>query len=276
LRIAWESENNAQLGQRAGGEKTVLAAAVTQILTSMASMQRTLQKLVAIQEVPPRSPATILSCYALTESRSPPRLELWQTATQKKQQFVRVDLKACINIKIIAGGRDIDIHSAPQALWTLAESLDTTPKPTPHSATSTGRAARRQQARCENAGEKSDLITGHPFITCKANGGIIDSCTPDSHQLKQKDLEFVIQSRALPTEYTYRTRHDDTLDSLCYVTKEANGQHNARPAGFGASFETAWVDTCRLPLAGEVELGETAKKLESALLSAMPMARIQK
>ncbi|EEY58762.1 uncharacterized protein PITG_10894 [Phytophthora infestans T30-4] len=119
--------------------------------------------------------------------------ELWQTATQKKQQFVRVDLKACINIKIIAGGRDIDIHSAPQV-----------------------------------------------------------------------------------QEYTYRTRHDDTLDSLCYVTKEANGQHNARPAGFGASFETAWVDTCRLPLAGEVELGETAKKLESALLSAMPMARIQK
>ncbi|KAF4131145.1 hypothetical protein GN958_ATG19580 [Phytophthora infestans] len=43
-------------------------------------------------------------------------LEPWHTATQKKQQFVRADLKACVNIMMGTGGRD--------ALWMLAEDLD--------------------------------------------------------------------------------------------------------------------------------------------------------
>ncbi|KAF4146847.1 hypothetical protein GN958_ATG03984 [Phytophthora infestans] len=71
LRTVWETENYAQLGQRVGGETTVLAAAVIQILTSMASMKRMLQKLVAMQEVPPRSPATTSSCCAPTEPSAP-------------------------------------------------------------------------------------------------------------------------------------------------------------------------------------------------------------
>ncbi|KAF4133256.1 hypothetical protein GN958_ATG17557 [Phytophthora infestans] len=76
LHAAWETESYAHLRQRTGGETTVLAAAVTQILTSMASMQRTQQKLVAMQEVPPRSPATTLSCCAPTESSAPPRTDV--------------------------------------------------------------------------------------------------------------------------------------------------------------------------------------------------------
>ncbi|RAW38987.1 hypothetical protein PC110_g4782 [Phytophthora cactorum] len=96
------------------------------------------------------------SAVAAAESSAPPRtdvvveahslagclynwytLKLWHTATQKKQQFVRADLKACINIMIIAVGRDVDVLSAPlerdgvahqlwkQTPWTLAESLGT-------------------------------------------------------------------------------------------------------------------------------------------------------
>ncbi|EGZ14111.1 hypothetical protein PHYSODRAFT_387176, partial [Phytophthora sojae] len=40
-------------------------------------------------------------------------LELWHTATQKKQQFVRADLKAGVNIMIIAAGREVDVPTAP-------------------------------------------------------------------------------------------------------------------------------------------------------------------
>ncbi|KAF4145885.1 hypothetical protein GN958_ATG04933 [Phytophthora infestans] len=54
----------------------------------------------------------------------------------KKQQFVRADLKACIIIMMVTGGRDMNIPAAPverngvsyrmwkQTLWTLAEDLD--------------------------------------------------------------------------------------------------------------------------------------------------------
>ncbi|GMF36377.1 unnamed protein product [Phytophthora fragariaefolia] len=55
LRTWWETENFAQLWERRGGDTTVLAATTTQILPSIAAMQRTLHKLVAIQEEKPRS-----------------------------------------------------------------------------------------------------------------------------------------------------------------------------------------------------------------------------
>ncbi|KAG3183039.1 hypothetical protein PC128_g14397 [Phytophthora cactorum] len=144
-------------------------------------MQRTLQKLVAMQEASPSRTVTTSACNcAAAESIAPPRadvvveahslagclynwdtLELCHTATQKKQRIVCADLKACINVMIIAGDWDVDVPSAPlerdgvvhqlwkQTLWMLAESLNKTP--TRRSAISTGRAARKRQACCENA-----------------------------------------------------------------------------------------------------------------------------
>ncbi|OWY94919.1 hypothetical protein PHMEG_00035216, partial [Phytophthora megakarya] len=50
LRTAWETENFGLLEERSNSNTTVLGAAVTQMLTSVASMQRTPHKLVAIQE----------------------------------------------------------------------------------------------------------------------------------------------------------------------------------------------------------------------------------
>ncbi|KAE9007679.1 hypothetical protein PR001_g16905 [Phytophthora rubi] len=50
LRAAWEMENFAQLGGNCGGDTAVLASAVTQMLSTIAAMQRTLGKLVAMQE----------------------------------------------------------------------------------------------------------------------------------------------------------------------------------------------------------------------------------
>ncbi|KAE8962167.1 hypothetical protein PR001_g29797, partial [Phytophthora rubi] len=124
LRTSWETENFAQLGERSGGDTTVLAAAITQILSSIAEMQRTLHKLVAMQGDKPRSDAspTVCNCATTAPVVQSCRdvvveayslagcfynwytLELWHTATQKKQQFARADLKASINIMIIAAG----------------------------------------------------------------------------------------------------------------------------------------------------------------------------
>ncbi|KAG3117453.1 hypothetical protein PI125_g3772 [Phytophthora idaei] len=109
---------------------------------------------------------------------------------------------------IIAVGRDVDVLSAPlerdgvahqlwkQTPWTLAESLDTNTNTALGNIDGKG-PLKKRQARCENAGEKIRLehrpaydALCSAFITCKANGGIVDRCTPDSHQWKQKDLEL--------------------------------------------------------------------------------------
>ncbi|KAG3074774.1 hypothetical protein PI125_g21896 [Phytophthora idaei] len=96
-------------------------------------MQRTLQKLVAMQEASPSRTVTAPACNcAAAESSAPSRadvvveahslagclynwytLKLWHTTTQKKRRLVRADLKACTNIMIIAGGRGVDVPSAP-------------------------------------------------------------------------------------------------------------------------------------------------------------------
>ncbi|KAG3010194.1 hypothetical protein PC120_g15194 [Phytophthora cactorum] len=55
--LLW-TENYAQLGQRAGGDTNILSTAVSQILASMASMLRTLQNLVAMQEASPSRTVT--------------------------------------------------------------------------------------------------------------------------------------------------------------------------------------------------------------------------
>ncbi|EGZ15138.1 hypothetical protein PHYSODRAFT_333408 [Phytophthora sojae] len=114
LRTAWQTENFGQLGERSNGNTTVLAAAVTQMLSSVSTMQRTLQKLVAVQESKSASAmAPQASTDAVVEAHSLAgcfynwyTLELWHTATQKKEQLVRADLKAGVNIMIIAAGRE--------------------------------------------------------------------------------------------------------------------------------------------------------------------------
>ncbi|KAE9074522.1 hypothetical protein PF010_g24647 [Phytophthora fragariae] len=135
LRAAWETENFAQLGGNCGGDTAVLASAVTQMLSSIAAMQRTLGKLVTMQE---KRDAQAEQAQAPSESSAPSVLvttdnssssveahtlagcfynwyvlQLWHTATNKKQQFVRADLKACINIMLIASGTHISIPAQP-------------------------------------------------------------------------------------------------------------------------------------------------------------------
>ncbi|EGZ13857.1 hypothetical protein PHYSODRAFT_249406 [Phytophthora sojae] len=131
LRTAWQTENFGQLGERSNGNTTILAATVTQMLSSIAAMQRTLQKLVAAHEskatsadgpapcrcagqAPQASTDTVVEAHSLAGCfYNWYTLELWHTATQKKQQFVRSDLKAGVNIMIIAAGREVDVTTAP-------------------------------------------------------------------------------------------------------------------------------------------------------------------
>ncbi|ETN14509.1 hypothetical protein PPTG_22131 [Phytophthora nicotianae INRA-310] len=131
---------------------------------------------------------------------------LWNTATQKKQQFVRADLKACINIMIIVAGRDVDVPAAPldpdgvanqlwkQELWTLSADLDTKTNAAlcklddkGNSKTPGSLRNRWRKQRTDHRGVYDALCSA--FITRKAGGVVVDCCTPDSHQWKQKDLE---------------------------------------------------------------------------------------
>ncbi|KAG3101631.1 hypothetical protein PI125_g14385 [Phytophthora idaei] len=108
---------------------------------------------------------------------------------------------------IIAGGRDVDVTSAPlerdgvahqlwkQALWTLADSLDKNINTAlgnidgKGGSKTTGSLRKRwRKIRLEHRPAYDALCLA--FITRKANGGIVDRCTPDSHQWKQKDLEL--------------------------------------------------------------------------------------
>ncbi|EGZ24502.1 hypothetical protein PHYSODRAFT_325616 [Phytophthora sojae] len=152
-------------------------------------MQRTLQKLVAAHE----SKAT--SADGAVAHGNP-----------KKQQFVRADLKAGVNVMIIAAGREVDVPTAPldrdgvayrlwkQRVWTLAEDLDKKVNAALGSIDGKGRSKtagslrkRWRKLRADHRSAYDALCSA--FITRKANGGIVDRCTPASHQWKQKDLE---------------------------------------------------------------------------------------
>ncbi|OWZ13497.1 hypothetical protein PHMEG_00013164 [Phytophthora megakarya] len=108
LRSAWETENFAQLGERCTGSSTVLAGAVTQMLSSIATMQRTLQKLVAMHETTPTSAASSAPCgYA-------------ECVTQQNNEVV-------VEAHSLAAPTEHDGVSYrlwKQIVWTLAENLD--------------------------------------------------------------------------------------------------------------------------------------------------------
>jgi hypothetical protein len=177
LRASWETENFAPLGDRSSGDSTVLAAAITQMFSSMATMQRTLQKLGAMQESNPakNTSPSVCSCTTIRSDvvvDAPSlsdcfynwyTLELWLTTSQKKQHFIRADLKASVNIMIISAGSDIDVPTAPlhhdgvayqpwkRELWTLAEDLDV--KTNECLATWTERINQNRQGPWGSAGE---------------------------------------------------------------------------------------------------------------------------
>ncbi|KAG3004498.1 hypothetical protein PC121_g17553 [Phytophthora cactorum] len=111
------------------------------------------------------------------------------------------------NIMVIAGGRGVDVPSAPlerdgvahqlgkQTLWTLAESLDKNTNTALVNidgkclSKKAGSLRKRwRKIRLEHRPAYDALCSA--FITRKANGGIVDLCTPASHQWKQKDLEL--------------------------------------------------------------------------------------
>ncbi|OWZ22587.1 hypothetical protein PHMEG_0002664 [Phytophthora megakarya] len=105
LRTFWETENYAPLERRSNGNTTILAAVIMQMLSSMGTMQRTLQKLVAIQEAKPVAGATPSPCCSehhavqqttdvVAEAHSLAgclyywfTLGLWNTAKQRKQRL---------------------------------------------------------------------------------------------------------------------------------------------------------------------------------------------
>ncbi|EGZ12346.1 hypothetical protein PHYSODRAFT_515131, partial [Phytophthora sojae] len=79
-------------------------------------------------------------------------------------------------------------------VWTLAEDLDKKVNAALGSIDGKGRSEtagslrkRWRKLRVDHRSAYDALCSA--FITRKANGGIVDRCTPASHQWKQKDLE---------------------------------------------------------------------------------------
>ncbi|ETN01472.1 hypothetical protein PPTG_17373 [Phytophthora nicotianae INRA-310] len=132
--------------------------------------------------------------------------ELWNTATEKKQQFVRVDLKARVNVMMIGAGRDINVSSPlldrdgvsyrmwEQALRTLAEDMNRKTNRALGNIDRDGnsKTARSLRKRWRNwrlkHRQEYDAFCSD-FITLKACNSIVDCFTPDTHLWRQKDLE---------------------------------------------------------------------------------------
>ncbi|KAF4131001.1 hypothetical protein GN958_ATG19805 [Phytophthora infestans] len=105
------------------GYECSLSAAITQILASIGTMQQTLHKLVAMPEAQPCSVLHFLQARMTSLSRLTHvgwmllrwfTLELWHTVTQKKQAvWASRSEKACINVMMVTGGRDMNIPAAP-------------------------------------------------------------------------------------------------------------------------------------------------------------------
>lgn len=226
LRSLWEMENFAQVGASSGGDLAVLTAAITQILPLIGAIERTLAKLVGTQEQQSRqhstreqeqeatSPAPQLSSTPSDVSAEAATLaayvyswytlSLWRTATIKKQQFARADLKACVNIMMILGGRELHVPAASDGhgtiahqlwkhtVWTLAEELDSTANDRLHALngkhrikTAGSHRKRLGQLRVNSRSEYDVLCTN--FLALKSTGSIVGNCTLATHQWSAQD-----------------------------------------------------------------------------------------
>ncbi|OWY99037.1 hypothetical protein PHMEG_00030038 [Phytophthora megakarya] len=132
--------------------------------------------------------------------------QMWHTATQGQEQFARADLKTCINIMIIAAGKDITIPAQhgnhdgisyrlwKQSIGTLAEELD---KMTNDALGHLGQKGRsktadslRKRWRKLRAEQRSSFdVLCSAYILSRSNSTIVDHCTPFSHQWQAKYLK---------------------------------------------------------------------------------------
>ncbi|KAF4141396.1 hypothetical protein GN958_ATG09367 [Phytophthora infestans] len=206
LRVLWKAKNHVQLGNSSGGDTAALSAAITQnagfdwnnaanIAQACCHARGTAFTSGSSAPLSPRQDDVVVEAHTLAgRFFNWFTLDMWHTATQKRQQFVRADLKACISIMMATGGRDMNIPAAP-ALWTLAEDLDKKVncklrsidgKITSKTASSLRK--RWRKLRLEHQPEYKALCSA--YILRKAANGIVDQCTPDTHIWKQKDLEL--------------------------------------------------------------------------------------
>ncbi|GAB9476842.1 hypothetical protein Gpo141_00013900 [Globisporangium polare] len=233
LSAAWKTENFAQIGASCSGDSAVLTAAITQILNSISSIERTLSKLTLVQErqnalfntreKDTRDQAEEQIVLARQLPAIPPDItpeastlagcvmnwftyELWHAADSKKQQFLRADLKACVNIMLILGGTALHVPARPfgnatiahelwkQTVWTLAENLDRATNDKLHAIdgkrrTKTAGSLRKRWSRLRASSRTEYDVLCSNFLALKSAGQIADDCTPPSHRWTARDLQ---------------------------------------------------------------------------------------
>ncbi|KAK1928570.1 hypothetical protein P3T76_015934 [Phytophthora citrophthora] len=133
---------------------------------------------------------------------------IWETVKGKKEQNKRADSKAAINIMLILYQKPLEIPAEPvrshsdgetsyqqwkNALWTLAVAMDAAVneclyaldqrKPTRKAASL---RKRWKALKLTNPDAVQAIVA--QFLQMKANGQVIDACTPETHLWKAKDL----------------------------------------------------------------------------------------
>ncbi|GAB9469969.1 hypothetical protein Gpo141_00007229 [Globisporangium polare] len=229
MRTTWKTENFAQVGASCGGDSAVLTASITQIMTSISAMERKLDKLVAVQEkqseeqratyeeaVPSPSIAIRPQERAIDVAPKATTLagcmynwymsELWHAASDKKQQFARPDLKAYVNIMMVASGIELHVPPMPldraaaafglweQLLWSLVGNLDRVTNERLHALDGKkltkrdGSLRKRWSQLRGNSREAYDALCSN-FVALKSSCLVLDECTPATHQWDAQDMQ---------------------------------------------------------------------------------------
>ncbi|GAB9469469.1 hypothetical protein Gpo141_00006747 [Globisporangium polare] len=224
-----ETENFAQAGASCSGDSAVLTAAITQIMTSISAMERKLDKLVAVQEkqseeqratneeaepspsiaIRPQERATDVAPEATTLAACMYNWymsELWHTVSDKKQQFARADLKAYVNIMMVASGIVLHVPPMPldrgaaafglwkQLLWSLVGNLDRSTNERLHALDGKKLTKRTESLRKSwsqlrgNSREAYDALCSN-FVALKSFGVVLDECTPATHLWDAQDMQ---------------------------------------------------------------------------------------
>lgn len=227
LAEAWKFENFLQLGSSSGGCESVMAATMTQMLAAIHTMQATIERLTETQAVLVdrlESQASGIAAVApinkdvnaFHELVAPKtsslagcfknwfELHLWNQASEKREQSLRSEIKACVNIMIALSDDIVIIPKEPsndegaydawsKEIWRIAHALDRKANVKLHGLDgkqTTKRASSLRKRWAANRKANAEAVNSicSRYLERKASGQILDRCTPPSHQWSALDL----------------------------------------------------------------------------------------
>jgi hypothetical protein len=231
LNASWQATNFMQVGKSStghAGSEQIIAATLTQLLASIHSLQESVHRLTRVQE--DMAHIILADCSPTAENRglsasSPSATSirtpdasslagffynwhaeaLWQTATEKKEQNARSDIKACVNIMLLLFQQPIHIRSVPlssdtdtyqqwkQSMWETATELDRCANERLNAidmkgVTKKATSLRKRWGAIRSKHPSEYRVLSTRYGQLKLEGLIRDDSTPHSHQWTSLDL----------------------------------------------------------------------------------------